>query len=154
MGRDNILGKLEGEKVKGDSDTALARLDDLAVVELFSIFEGIVRTQVAEQVRKASVGLVHPMLKAAARTAVDAAERRSFAEILNSYSQGGHPDLAEQVRQVRRYRNWISHGRRGKSQNKIEPKTAYERLRKFLELILAPGASITGTNDSLPAEIP
>lgn len=78
------------------------------------------------------------MLIAAARNAIEAAGHRSFAEILNSYSKGGHADIAEQVRQVRRYHNWLSHGRRGKEQRKIEPKTAYERLRKFLELLLPP----------------
>lgn len=144
MWRDNMLGKLEGEKVAADATEALTRLDDLAVVELFSIFEGIVRTLVAEQVLAASVSLTHPMLKAAAKGAIDAAERRSFAEILNSYSQGGHADLAEQVRQVRRYRNWISHGRRGRELTRIDPKTAYERLRKFLELLFTPATGKPG----------
>lgn len=136
MGRDNLLGLLESKTVHEDAVRALDRLDELAVIEVFSIFEGAVRTLVAEQVRAASAGLTHPMLIAAGKGAIDAAERRSFADILNSYSQGGHADLAEQVRQVRRYRNWVSHGRRGKQLTAIEPKTAYQRLRAFLELIL------------------
>ncbi|MDY3556925.1 hypothetical protein R5W24_006099, partial [Gemmata sp. JC717] len=135
-----------------DADLAQTRLDDLALIELFSIFEGAVRSLVAEQLRDAAFGLTHPMLKAAAKGAVDAAERRSFAEILNSYSQGGYADLAEQVRQVRRYRNWLSHGCRGKPLNKIEPKTAYQRLRLFLELLQTPaaGAPTAVTPDAAP----
>jgi hypothetical protein len=154
MWRDNLLGKLEKEIVAADATLALVRLDDLAVIELFSVFEGIVRTLVAEQVRDISSRLTHPMLKAAAKNAVDAAERRSFAEILNSYSQGGHADIAEQVRQVRRYRNWISHGRRGKTLTKIEPKTAYERLSKFLELVLPSPPVPASANDTIPPAIP
>jgi hypothetical protein len=153
MWRDNALGSLEGETVKTDAQTALTRLDDWAVIELFSIFEGAVRTLVAEQVRAASVSLNHPMLKAAAKGAIDAAERRSFAEILKSYSQGGHADLAEQVRQVRRYRNWLSHGRRGKELAKIDPKTAHDRLRRFLELLVPPAPPVSGTDD-IPEAIP
>lgn len=136
--RDNLVGKLEGEQVSADAKNAESRLDDLAVIELFSIFEGIVRTLIVEQVREASVGLSHPMLRAAAREAIAAAKTRSFAQILNSYSQGGHAALAEHVRSVRKYRNWLSHGRRGEELNKIDPKTAYQRLRKFLELIAPP----------------
>lgn len=136
LGRDHVLGQLEGQEIVADADAALTRLNDLALIELFSIFAGAVRTLVAEQVRAARAGLTHPMLIAAGKDAVDAAERRSFAEILNFYSRGGHADLAEQVRQVRRYRNWLSHGRRGKQLSAIEPKTAYQRLRAFLELIL------------------
>ena len=151
MGRDNVLGKLEGERVSGDTTNADSRLDDLAVVELFSIFEGIVRVLVAEQVREAAVALTHPVLKAAARGAIEAAERRSFADILKSYSQGGHADLAEEVRQVRRYRNWLSHGRRGKELRKIEPKTAYQRLRKFLELLSPSPASTELPGGAPPA---
>lgn len=98
MGRDNLIGKLEAREVLGDTEIAESRLDDLAMIELFSVFEGIVRTIVADQVRDASVALAHPVLKAAARSAVEAAEHRSFAEILNSYSKGGHAALAEQVR--------------------------------------------------------
>lgn len=150
MGRDGQIGKLTGERVVADTTNALSRLDDLAVMELFSVFEGIVRVLVAEQVEKEAVALIHPMLKAAARDAIDAADRRSFAAILDSYSKGGHADLAEQVRQVRRYRNWISHGRRGKQQQPIDPKTAYQRLRSFLELLLPPPT----TPDAIPDAIP
>ncbi|MBP3958189.1 hypothetical protein J8F10_23315 [Gemmata sp. G18] len=152
--RDNLLGQLERETVSADANSAESRLDDLAIIELFSIFEGIVRTLIAEQVRAVSVSLTHPMLKAAARNAVEAAEHRSFAEILKSYSQGGHADIAEQVRQVRRYRNWISHGRRGKVLPKVEPRTAHDRLRRFLELILPPPPPIAGADPVLPSAIP
>jgi hypothetical protein len=154
MWRDNVVGKLAGEKVVTDAQTATSRLDDLAVIELFSIFEGVVRRLVVEQVGAASVSLTHPVLIAAARNAIEAAGHRSFAEILNSYSQSGHADIAEQVRQVRRYRNWLSHGRRGKEQRKIEPKTAYERLRKFLEIILPPPLPVAGGEEKPPDGLP
>jgi hypothetical protein len=93
------------------------------------------------------------MLIAAGREAVEAAERRSFAELLTAYGRGGHAALAEQVRQVRRYRNWLSHGRRGKELRKIEPKTAYERLRRFLQLILPPPPAPTAVG-TIPDGVP
>jgi hypothetical protein len=135
MDRDNLLGKLEQQEVLQDATLAMSRLDDLAIIELFSVFEGVVRIVVAEQVRDHAVTITHPVLVAAAKAAIEATERRSFAEILNSYFAGGYADLAEQIRQIRRYRNWLAHGQRGTVPRKIEPKTAYQRLRQFLELL-------------------
>jgi hypothetical protein len=153
MWRDTVLGKLPSEQVAADAQTAVSRIDDLAVIELFSVFEGIVRRLVAEQVENASASLSHPMLIAAARDAVEATKKRSFAEVLSAYGKGGHANIAEQVRQVRKYRNWITHGRRGEQLRKIEPKVAYDRLCKFLELILPP-PPIAESNPTLPEEIP
>jgi hypothetical protein len=140
MGRDNVVGKLESEQVLVDAKNAESRMDELAVIELFSIFEGIVRTHAVKQLGEASVGLKHPLLIAAAEDAIEAAEKRSFAQVLNSYSQGGHADLAEQLRRVRHYRNWLTHGRKKgkKEEPRIDPMTAYQRLRKFLEIVLLP----------------
>ncbi len=148
MERDNLLGKLEQTEVLQDATLAISRLDDLAIIELFSIFEGVVRGIVAEQVRNHAISITHPVLVAAAKNAIEATERRSFAEILNSYSEGGYADLAEQVRQIRRYRNWLAHGQRGTIPRKIEPKTAYQRLRQFLELLRT--TSLTPTNEAVP----
>lgn len=138
LGRDDKFKEVESGKVTAEAVKALARLDELAVTVLFSIFEGAVRTAVVEQVRQASAALSHPVLRGAARDAAEAIDRGSFAAVLRAYSRGGHADAAEKVRQVRRYRNWISHGRRGKQLRPIPPQTVYDRLREFLEIVSPP----------------
>jgi hypothetical protein len=140
LGRDNLLRQVERDTAKDEAQTALSRLDELAVALLFSVFEGAVRTAVLEQLKQASVGLPHPMLTGAARDAMDAVNRRSFAVVLDYYSRSGHADIAdvaEKARQVRRYRNWISHGKRGKEVTAVSPREVYARLKAFLELVAA-----------------
>jgi len=38
----------------------------------------------------------------------------------------------EEVNQVRRYRNWVAHGRRAEPAEYVTPPAAYRRLRAFL----------------------
>ena len=39
------------------------------------------------------------------------------------------------VRPVRKFRNWVAHGRRGDAENEVTPEQSRERLKKFLELL-------------------
>jgi hypothetical protein len=41
-------------------------------------------------------------------------------------------NLTEEVNQVRRYRNWVAHGRRMEQPAAVDPATAYDRLKRFL----------------------
>jgi hypothetical protein len=41
-------------------------------------------------------------------------------------------DLVTQVDQVRKYRNWVAHGRRGDPVNNVAPNEAFDRLGRFL----------------------
>jgi hypothetical protein len=54
--------------------------------------------------------------------------------VLESY-KGVNDNLVEQVNQVRKYRNWVSHGKRKAQPAIVGPKAAYERLSKCLSLI-------------------
>jgi hypothetical protein len=56
------------------------------------------------------------------------------------------PDLKTQVDQVRKFRNWVAHGRRGEVENEVTPRQSRERLTRFLELLASwepetPGAT-------------
>ncbi len=42
-------------------------------------------------------------------------------------------DLTAQVNQVRRFRNWVAHGRRDQPENHVNPENAIDRLRSYLE---------------------
>ena len=44
-------------------------------------------------------------------------------------------DLVEEVNQVRKYRNWVSHGKRGERPDNVEPPMAFDRLRRFLQFL-------------------
>jgi hypothetical protein len=121
-----------------DADEALAatgELNDLAVLVLFSVFESIVRERVLTEVGKEADGIRHPILRRAADEAQRWVDDGSFARVLDAYKPAVGTDLVELVSQVRRYRNWVSHGRRGKPKVQINPQMAYERLQQFLDAI-------------------
>jgi uncharacterized protein YutE (UPF0331/DUF86 family) len=81
--------------------------------------------------------IVHPVLQSAARDALDGVQRGSFARVLRSL-KGIDPDLVERVRKIRRYRNWVTHGKPEAESGKVprvDPRAAYQTLRDFLLLL-------------------
>lgn len=85
--------------------------------------------------------LKHPVLIASAEDAIDGVEVGSFARVLESYKSSQNVNLIEQVNQVRRYRNWVAHGKRvthKKPPDKVVPLAAYRRLSEFLAAINPP----------------
>lgn len=137
LGRDNVLRGTTAAELRGLADDGRGPLNDLAVLVLFSVFESIVREEVRNQVRPEAEGLTHPALRRAARDAVAAIDDGSFFRVLEPYKDG-HADLVEEVNQVRRYRNWVAHGRRGKPDDAVTPRAAFDRLRRFLTVIRPP----------------
>lgn len=111
-------------------------LNDLAVVVLFSVFEQLIRGQVHEEVLAEAKELRHPLLRKAGEDTLWAVERGSLARLLEPYKTEGWADLIEEVNQVRDYRNWVAHGRRGKLPPSVTPNAAFERLSRFLKQIL------------------
>jgi len=39
------------------------------------------------------------------------------------------------MNQVRRYRNWVAHGRRTAKPAAVDPETAFRRLKEFLDVL-------------------
>jgi hypothetical protein len=76
-----------------------------------------------------------------ARDALEAIEVGSFFRVLEPYKSEGHADLIEEVNQVRRYRNWVAHGRRGEQPPSVAPRMAYERLSRFLAVVIPTGTA-------------
>ena len=138
MGRDNRLRGVEAKELRQNAQLAQQHLDDSAIILMFSAFEGLVRNHAANQVRIAAATISHPILIAAGKEATRSVAKGPFWYVLDAYAKGGHAGIADRVRRIRKYRNWLSHGRRGKPQSAIEPKTAYDQLRDFLALILPP----------------
>jgi hypothetical protein len=70
-------------------------------------------------------------------------EHGSFFKVLEPYKKID-ADLIEQVNQVRRYRNWVAHGRRGPQPDAVDPRAAWDRLQRCLDRLEQPA------NDSTP----
>jgi hypothetical protein len=131
LGRDNYLRDLTAEEIGGGSRAVLDDLNDLCVLLLFSVFEAIVRKQVLAEVDEESALLRHAAIKRAVVDMREGIENGSFFKVLEPYKISD-PDLVEEVNQVRRYRNWVAHGRRSDQPDAVEPAMAYDRLKRFL----------------------
>ncbi|HYH63085.1 MAG TPA: hypothetical protein VD866_00155 [Urbifossiella sp.] len=150
LSRDAALGWIGGRELGAGAEVIRAELADLAVLVLFSVFEANVRDWVEARVRPEASRITEPMLQHAAQGLLEVIEHGSFGRLLEPYKSAATADLIEQVNQVRRYRNWVAHGRRA-SKNpgaRVEPRQAYERLREFLALLRsldAPVSPVGGT---------
>lgn len=140
LGRDAYIRDLNPEQLTDVAAFVTEHVDDLAVLVLFSVFEATVREAVLAEVRPEVERLRHVSLQHAAREACEAIESGSFFRVLDPFKAAGHAHLIEQVNQVRRYRNWVAHGRRGEPPMTVEPEAAYDRLSRFLAIILPPPA--------------
>ncbi len=122
------------------SRTVLEELDDLAVLVLFSVFEASVRSLAVSQVEIETAGITHVAAKRALAELKDSMSNGSFARVTDAY-QRLDIELTTQVDQVRKFRNWVAHGRREAPENSVTPEEAFERLRRHLDLVRRTGGS-------------
>lgn len=132
LGHDNHLRELASSEVLNDSQTVLDDLDDLCVVLLFSVFEATIRERILVAIEAELPPLRHVAIKRALNELKEDIEQGSFFKVLEPY-KALDANLVEQVNQVRRYRNWVAHGRRTQQPAVVNPTTAYDRLKRFLE---------------------
>jgi hypothetical protein len=137
LGRDNRLRRIKARGILTWADAVLRDLDDLCVLLLFSVFEATVRERALADVAAELPNARHPALQYAISTLNEALEHGSFYKLTEAYKRLD-PDLVEPVNQVRKYRNWVAHGRRGEPQNAVDPSTAYDRLQRFLDRLNEP----------------
>ncbi|MBY0528498.1 MAG: hypothetical protein K2R98_34225 [Gemmataceae bacterium] len=131
LGRDDYLRELTSAEILDDSQSVLDDLDDLCVLLLFSVFEATIRERVLADVEAELPPLRHVAIKRALDDMKEGIEHGSFFKVLEPYKEFD-VNLIEQVNQVRRYRNWVAHGRRTEQPAAVDPTTAYDRLRRFL----------------------
>jgi hypothetical protein len=141
LGQDERLRHIEAPQILSWADVIRGDLDDLCVLLLFSVFEAIVRERALADVAAELRSVRHPALQHAVRILNEALEHGSFHKVTEAY-KAMDPDLIEQVNQVRKYRNWVAHGRRGEPENAVAPDTAYARLQHFLDRL--------GENPTMP----
>jgi hypothetical protein len=132
LGQDNRLRSLEASEVLSWTAATLGDLDDLGVLVLFSVFEALVRERALADVAAELPAVRHPALRQAIQGLHEALGHGSFFKVTEAY-KSLDPDLVEQVNQVRKYRNWVAHGRRGQPENAVDPRLAFERLQRFLD---------------------
>jgi hypothetical protein len=120
-------------------------LDNLAVLVLFSVFEANIRDLVEMQVQPEIAQLHHPALKNAADELLQLIREGSFGRLMTRLKTPPSHDLIEQVNQIRRYRNWVAHGRREDMEpdNLVQPQQAYDRLKAFLALVRGAGPIVS-----------
>lgn len=131
LGRDNRLRERTAGDLMDRAEATLEDLDDLAVLLMFSVFEASVRDRAKADVDRETVSIQHPAVLRAVKDLKDAIENGSFGRVTESYKTMD-VDLTEQVNQVRKFRNWAAHGRRGEPENSVRPDAAIERLRRYL----------------------
>lgn len=131
LGKDERLKDVEAEDIVADTDFGLNHLDDFAVLILFSAFESILRDRARMDVQTERDRLVNPLVTRILDDAARDLDQSSIFRVLEVY-KGTDANLVEEVNQVRRYRNWVAHGRRGMAPSGLDPETAYNRLRTFL----------------------
>jgi hypothetical protein len=133
--QDDRFRMLEADTIVAETNASLKPIDDLAIVVMFSVFESRVREFVIELIRPEAEEIISPILKEAAEEAIRGMREGSFSrcvlEPLKSQKRVS-VDLIEQIDQVRKYRNWVAHGRRDLPQNNVTPAQAYARLEEFL----------------------
>lgn len=131
--KDDRLKEVKSETIVQGAEFCLDHLDDFAVLILSSVFESIVRDRAKAEVRGERERLTHPLIIGIVDAAKDDIENGSFSRVLDAYKAGIDKNLVQQVDQVRKYRNWVAHGRRGEKSENVEPESAYDRLRRFLD---------------------
>ncbi|MFO0958312.1 MAG: hypothetical protein U0800_12935 [Isosphaeraceae bacterium] len=132
--RDDMFKNVEAEELQAKGELSLKALEDLAIVVLFFAFEATVRERLLDQIDQEKKPIRHHVLIAAAQSAREQVEQGSFFRVIQPYKPKAS-DLVEEVNQVRKYRNWVSHGKRGERPDNVEPPMAFDRLRRFLQFL-------------------
>jgi hypothetical protein len=131
LGRDEKFKALESRAIVDNVSLCLEHLDDFAVLILFAAFESIIREKVRTAIEAEAGGLQHPFVVQMLGKAIEDIEHGSIFRVLEPF-KGNVAELTEEVNQVRRYRNWVAHGRRTPQPDAVDPLTAYKRLKRFL----------------------
>ena len=154
LGNDDLFRSRDGFAVRSMAEEVLGEFDDLAIFVMFSVFESIVRREVAANLQPEIKQLQRPILRRSAEQLLKNIEEGSFhTNILELHKLDGKVpanqainSLVEAISRVRYYRNWVAHGRKidAKTPHPISPKDAFETLQAFLTHFQAPTGSVSG----------
>lgn len=135
LARDEVVRTSDPNDLHTRSEAALDQLNDFAVFVLFSGFEAEVRRLILEDTQAERVAVTHPALTYWIGRAETAIEEGSFYTLLESIKAPQWHNEREHVNQVRQYRNWVAHGRRGQRPASVTPTQAFGRLSRLLDIL-------------------
>lgn len=95
--------------------------------------------------------ITHVAMKQAIEELKEAIASGSFAKVTSAY-RNMDVDLTGRVNQVRKFRNWVAHGRRDAPENHVTPDEAFKRLTHYLDLLTA--SQTGGAPSSEPTAAP
>ncbi len=141
LGRDDRLKPLEADDIVEGVRFCLEPLDDLTILVLFSAFESVIRDRVLSMLDREIEGQAshrdRPFLIGILEEARRDGRRERISRLLRFF-RAQDAGLVEEVNQVRRYRNWVAHGRRTARPTGLDPALAYRRLKRFLDRFAPP----------------
>lgn len=138
IGRDDLFRNVDSPRLDEDARGAALQLEEFAVFALFAAFEAEVRGRVLADTARERASVSHTALRFWMGEAEQSFLGGSFFRVLDALKTAELNDLIEQVNQVRRYRNWVAHGRREEPQAEVTPPEAYRRLRALLDALYPP----------------
>ena len=141
LGKDDKFRTLEANAIVEGVGFCLEHLNDLAIPVLFSAFESAVRDRVLSvieaEIKDEQKRQNRPLVIQILDEARHESKRGRIHRVLG-YFKKQDVGLVEKVNQVRRYRNWVSHGRRTIRPAAVDPNEAYQRLKAFLDRFTPP----------------
>jgi hypothetical protein len=117
-------------------DDAERQAADLAILALFATFERFVIEHLRTANRLLATGYPHRYSGRLAQKFRSEVEYWKFDEILNLFKGEVDADLIGQVKQIKRYRDWIAHQNPDKATpDRVTPERAFDVLGRTIEQI-------------------
>ncbi|MBM4032887.1 MAG: hypothetical protein FJ291_14020 [Planctomycetes bacterium] len=123
------------ERCEGLLESARRELNALVVLGLYAAFEARVRehlTQQGQLLRSAGAPDVEFGQALAEHFGRYCDEEQRMDRFVELFAHAVGDTLIAQVGQIRKYRHWVAHGRRGKAPPGTQPRFAYDTLAAFL----------------------
>lgn len=134
----NIFGKTIFEKQKPKTintltESATNELDDLVVLSLFASFERqlrkeiITKSLILEKIDPTKLG------KKISSQVSKEIEYWKIDEIIDLFNPVVDSYICGQLKEIKRYRDWLAHGKMRKKSVSADPKTTFETIKLFCD---------------------
>jgi hypothetical protein len=135
--KDKHFVELDAAVFQREADLGLSAIDDLAVMVMFSALEAEFREHVSLQLLHDAETLTHPFSLKVMNDALREIEKESIERTLSGFALTKMNDgkMILRVQDIRDFRNWVAHGKKGPSPKVIEPNQAYQSLKRLLDFV-------------------
>lgn len=133
--KDKHFVELDAAVFQREAELGLSALEDLAVMVMFSAFEAEFREHVSLQLLHDAELLTHPLSLKVMNDALREIEKESIERTLSSFAVTNlnEDKMILRVQDIRDFRNWVAHGKKGPSPKVIEPNQAFQSLKRLLD---------------------